>query len=189
MKNTSFVIMGRPGSGKSVQAKLLAEKTGNVFFSPGNVYRELLKKDTLLGRKLKNIVESGELGPHWLSSFMFQSVLFDLKDSEGFVFEGVGRKEEEAKLLHEIMEWLNRDYVVFDVDVNEEEITKRIRLRREKENREDDGEEDILVRLKEYKEYTEPSIKFFESVGKLVRINGDQSVEDVHSEIMKHLDL
>ncbi len=188
MLNT-FVITGRPGSGKSAQAKLLSKKTGFRFFSPGNRYREIATQENIFGKKIKEIIDGGHLGPYWLSAYLFQEVILNIDDTEGIIFEGIGRKEEEAKMFDEVMGWLDRDYKVLDVSVDEEEITKRLTLRRNTESREDDDPEDIPVRIKEYDAHTLPAINFFKSVGKYTEINGEQSIDEVHQEILQRLSI
>lgn len=188
MLNT-FVITGRPGSGKSMQAKLLSEKTGYTLFSPGERYREIATQQTTFGKKIKEIIDSGHLGPYWLSAYLFQDAVLNINDSDGIILEGVGRKKEEAEMFNKTMEWLGRDYKVLDIAVGEEEITKRLALRRDVLSREDDDPEDIPVRIKEYDTHTSPAIDFFKSAGKYLKINGEQSIEDVHNEIMKELSL
>jgi len=186
MLNT-FIITGRPGSGKSVQAKLLAEKTGYKLFSPGERYREIATQETTFGKKIKEIIDSGHLGPYWLSTYLFQDVVLRINDTDGIILEGVGRKEEEAEMFNKTMEWLGRDYKVLNIAVGEEEITKRLTLRRDTQSREDDDPEDIPIRIKEYDMHTLPAINLFKSVGKYVEVNGEQSIEDVHSEVLKKL--
>lgn len=188
MLNT-FVIMGRPGSGKSVQAKLLAEKTGFKLISIGNKYREIATQETLFGKKIKEIMNKGLLGPSWLSMYIFQDVILNTGETEGMIFEGLGRKEEEAKRFNEVMKWLGRDYKVIDVMVSDEEITKRLTLRRDIEFRTDDDPEDIPVRIKEYDEHTLPAINLFKSAEKLIEVNGEQTIEEVFKEIEQKLDL
>ena len=188
MLNT-IIITGRPGAGKSVQSKLLAEKTGYQRFSPGEKYRDIAAQETTFGKKIKEIIDGGHLGPSWLSMYLFQDAVLNIDDTEGIIFEGVGRKEDEAKAFHEVMEWLKRDYKVVYISVSEEEITKRLTLRRDTGSRGDDDPEDIPVRIKEYDTYTLPAIDFFKSVGKYIEINGMQSIENVQSDIVKSLNL
>ncbi|MEX0652093.1 MAG: nucleoside monophosphate kinase [Candidatus Paceibacterota bacterium] len=187
--NKTFVITGRPGSGKSVQAKVLSEKTGYKIFSPGQRYREIATEDSAFGKKIKETIDSGRLGPHWLSSFLFQEVILNIGETDGIIFEGIGRKEEEARMFNDTVTWLGRPYVVLNIVVDEDAITRRLNLRRETESREDDDPEDIPVRIKEYDMYTKPAIDFFKAEGRCVDINGDQPVEAVHNEIIKKLNL
>ncbi|NQV92915.1 nucleoside monophosphate kinase [Candidatus Kaiserbacteria bacterium] len=188
MLNT-FVITGRPGSGKSVQAKLLSEKTGYILFSPGERYRDIATQETAFGRKIKETIDNGLLGPSWLSTYLFQNTILNIDDTDGIIFEGVGRKEAEAKMFNETMEWLGRDYRVINLTAGEEVITTRLTLRHDIESRNDDDPEDIPVRITEYNTHTLPAIHFFGSVDKCIEINGEQDIEGVHNDIVKSLDL
>lgn len=188
MLNT-FVITGRPGSGKSVQAKLLSEKTGYSIFSPGQRYRDIATQETSFGRKIKEIIDNGLLGPYWLSTYLFQNAILNIDDADGIIFEGIGRKEAEAKMFNETMEWLGRDYRVINLITGEEVITKRLTLRHDIESRNDDDPEDIPVRIAEYNTHTLPAINFFGSVGKCIDVNGEQDIENVHNDIVRSLNL
>lgn len=183
MINT-FVITGRPGSGKTLQSKRLAKSTGYTLFSPGEHYRDIATRDNAFGKKVKEAIDSGQLGPYWLSIYLFQDAILNTDNTEGVIFEGIGRKEEEARVFNEVMEWLSRDYVVLDIVVSEEEVTKRLTLRGDIEFREDDDPEDIPVRIEEYNKHTKPAIDFFESVGKHIEINGNQTIEEVERDIL-----
>ena len=99
MLNT-FVITGRPGSGKSIQAKLLSQKTGGRLFSPGERYRNIATQKTTFGKKIKEIVDSGHLGPSWLSTYLFQDAILNINDDEVIIFEGIGRRKEEAEIFN-----------------------------------------------------------------------------------------
>jgi adenylate kinase len=185
MVNT-FLFVGRPGSGKGVQSALLSEKTGLPIFSTGNRVREISKKPHNLGRKVKAVQESGGLTPHWFASFLFQEALF-AQEGEGIIFEGVGRKEPEARLFDEIHRWLESDYLVFNLNVSDETVMKRLIARGEKEGRADDVPEKIAVRLEEFFNQTMPAIEFFRSAGRLVEIDGEAAPEEVSEAVMAQI--
>ena len=186
MLNT-IVITGPPGSGKTIQARLLAEKTGYRLFSPGERYRDIATKDTSLGKRVRETIGAGYLGPYWLSVYLFQDAVFHIEHTDGIIFEGVGRKEEEARVFDETMEWLKREYRVIDISVGEDTIIERLTRRRDIESRDDDDPEDIPVRIKEYEKHTVPATEFFKSVNKYIRIRGEQTVEEVHNDIVQAL--
>src|SRR3989344_3768759 len=129
MINT-FVLMGRPGSGKGKQSELLALKLEYKVFSTGNRVREIARQDSSLGHRIKDISESGGLTPSWFASFLFEETLLGLADNEAIIFEGVGRKEPEARLFAEICEWLWRGFLVIFLGVFEETILQRLNKRR-----------------------------------------------------------
>jgi adenylate kinase len=180
MVNT-FVFMGRPGSGKGVQSKLLSEKLGCQAFSTGARMREMAKIDSALGHKLKGIVDSGDLTPYWFASFVFEEVLFSLKSGEKVVIEGIGRREPESKLFAEVCEWLGRDFLVIYLDVSEKTVTERLNKRRTKEGRVDDN--NIQNRFDNYDTNTVPAIEFFRSIGKVVDINGEPIPDVIATDI------
>ncbi|MBY0294414.1 nucleoside monophosphate kinase [Patescibacteria group bacterium] len=184
MHINTFFMMGRPGSGKGTQTKLLAEKLGAQTFSSGGRYREIASADTFIGQKIKGIIDSGALTPSWFAVFLFTESILKLPSLETpIVYEGAGRKPEEAKRIDEILGWLDRPYAVIHLDVSEDEIRNRLTKRAELEGRKDDSAKSIEVRLKAYAEDTEHSIEFFRSVGKTIEINGNQSEEAVFAEI------
>ncbi|MEK7135288.1 MAG: nucleoside monophosphate kinase [Patescibacteria group bacterium] len=186
MINT-FIFMGRPGSGKGVQSALLSEKLSLPVFSTGNRVRETAKADHKLGKKIKEVSESGGLTPFWFASFLFQEALFTKKDGEGMIFEGVGRKEPEAKLFHEVHEFLESDYRVIYLNVSPETVIKRLLKRGETEGRADDNPESIKIRLENFEKETRPAIEFFRSVGKVIEIDGEPLPEVVAEAVMQKL--
>ena len=173
--------MGRPGSGKGKQSELLAEKLKCRIFSTGNRVREVAQKDSSLGRKVKEVSESGGLVPSWLASYLFEEAYLALDDKEIIIFEGLGRKESEARLFNEISEWLGRDFVVIYLNVSEKTIFERLNKRLAIEGREDD--KNIQNRFDNFNTQTIPSLNFFRSINKVIEINGEPLPDVVFAEI------
>jgi adenylate kinase len=189
MDTKTFLMVGRPGSGKGTQARLLAEKINAPVFSTGNEFRTLAAGETYLGKRLKGAMEAGELLPHWLASYIFEHVLFSLEPEQKIVFEGACRTEPESILFHEISQWLNRPYRAVYLKVNEDEVYARLVKRHDLEGRADDGAEVIKRRFEEYKKKNEAVIESFRSAGTLVEVNGEQPIEAVHAEILQALNI
>jgi adenylate kinase len=182
-------MVGRPGSGKGTQGKMLADKLGAPIFSTGGEFRSLARGDTYLGKRLKGAMESGELLPHWLASFTFEKVLFSLQPEEKIVFEGACRTGPEAELMHEISLWLPRPYKAVYLRISEEEAWKRLLERAQKEARADDDKAAIRKRFEEYKTKNEAVIEHFRKEGSLVEIDGEHPIEEVHQAVLKALTL
>lgn len=182
MINT-FVFMGMPGSGKGKQSEILNQKTGFQIFSTGGEMRNIAKTDNVLGNKLKEITDSGELAPAWLAAYVFQHFLLSLPQDSGVIFEGVGRKEPEAKLFNEVCEWLARDFRVLHLNVSKETAITRLNKRRGIEGRLDDDPSILENRFKNFYLDTEPAINYFRSVGKVIEIDGEPLPDVVASEI------
>lgn len=182
-------MIGRPGSGKGTQAKLLADKINSPIYSSGNEFRAWAAGPTFVGRRLKGAMEAGELMPSWLSSYLFEKVLFTLEPEQKIVFEGACRTEPEAMLFHEVAQWLPRAYKAVYLRISEEEAWKRLLVRQQQSGRADDDTAVIRHRFEEYKKKNEAVIDIFRGYGTLVEVNGEQPIEDTHKAVMQALTL
>lgn len=182
-------MMGRPGSGKGTQAKLLAEKIGGRIYSSGNRLREMAQRSGYANGKIKRTMEAGELLPAWISEHLFVEELLQLEPTDTIVFEGACRTLPEAEAFDETAHWLERPYTAICLTISDEEVAKRLNLRKGIEGRADDASDAVEKRVAEYALKTAPAIEFFRAQGKLLEINGEQSVEAVHADILKALNL
>ena len=189
MKYTTLILLGKPGSGKGTQAKILGEKTGFEVVSSGERFREIASHDTIIGRKVSDMIGNGHLMPHWFASYIFLEKTLHLENKEAAIFDGAARKKPEAELFHDVMEWLERPYKAIYVEVSDEEIMKRIIKRRELENRQDDdSEETIKTRLKEFYDEARHAVEVFKEKGRLLVVDGEQSPEKIHEDIMSGIE-
>ena len=153
----TFLMMGRPGSGKRTQANLLAEKIGAKIFSSGDEFRATAASEVYLGKRIKGAMERGELLPHWLASYLYEKTILALEPEDNIVFEGTCRTEPESILFHDISLWLPRLYVAINLEISPEETMTRLLKRQE--GRTDDAAGVIQKRLEEYTNKTTPAIK------------------------------
>jgi len=187
METKTIFFIGKPGCGKGDQAKLLSEKTGWKVFAAGNEFREMTTLDTPVGLKIKSEIDAGLLLPSWLPMYLFLKNLFSLKGNEGVIFDGFNRKIPEAELVMESLSWLARPFSIIHLKVSDEEISKRLALRKGIEGRVDDDV--VNERLKEYRTYTEPVIELFRNKGMLIEIDGERAREPIAEDICKALNL
>lgn len=187
METRTIFFIGKPGCGKGDQTKLLSEKTGWKVVTPGEQFRSMSAEDTSVGRKVKSVNDAGMLQPHWLAEYLFLKNLFLLPEEEGVIFDGFAREVQEAETDIDALTWLNRPFVVLHLKVSDEEIFRRLALRKEIEGRTDDNVVD--ERLKEYREHTEPVIEMFRSKGMLIEINGERTREAIAVDINAALDV
>ena len=185
----TFLMMGRPGSGKGTQAALLAERLGGGVYSSGARLRQMAATGSHFGEKAKVVMSSGGLMPIWVSQYLFEDELVRLEPSGVVVFEGSCRIKEEAERFHEVLEWLERPYKVIYIDVPEEILIERLHKRSEALGRADDSKEVLAERFAKFTTLTTQSIEYFKSQAKLVTINGNQSPEAVQADILKALNL
>ncbi|HUD02423.1 MAG TPA: nucleoside monophosphate kinase [Candidatus Paceibacterota bacterium] len=190
MDTRTFLMMGRPGSGKGTQAKLLADKIGGVVYSSGNRLRPMSQTDTPFGHKAKQVMESGDLMPEWASEFLFEEALIGLRAEDGIVFEGACRRELEAVKFHEVSTWLERPYITIYLDASETVLMDRLLKRYTLQNRPDDANSEVIKnRFDKFTKNTLPAVNHFKKEGTLLAVNGDQSVEAVHADVLKALHL
>jgi adenylate kinase len=177
MDTRTIFFIGKPGCGKGTQAKLLSEKTGWKVISSGSQFRAIAAEDSAVGRKVKSEIDVGFLSPHWFAAYLYLKALFSIGADEGVIFDGFNRKIPEAELTIDSLKWLGRSFIVLDIHVSDEEVHRRLALRKEIEGRVDDSAVD--ERLKEYREYTEPAIGKFRDADMLIEINGEQTPEEI----------
>jgi adenylate kinase len=180
--NTIF-FLGKPGSGKGTQAQMFAEKMGYTVLSSGQDFRDMMKRNDSLGRRVKEFYDTGKNFPHWFPFYFAMTKILDRPIEEGVVLEGSARSVDEVKLLDEALDWLDRDYLAFNLEITDEEATERMSSRKRGDVLSE--EDKIKVRLAEYRHKTMPVLDFFRKKGKLVEIDGERSIDDVHKEVLE----
>jgi adenylate kinase len=187
MDLNTILLIGKPGSGKGTQAKLLSEKTGWPVLVSGDMFRALAKEESFVGRKTKAENDAGLLGPDWWAMYFFQKSILAHPHEQGVIFDGFGRKVPEAKLVIDVLTWLERSFKAVHIKVSDENIIDRLTKRSSVSGRPDDGA--IEKRLEEYRNFTDPSIEVFRAADRLVEVDGNGSVEEVNARIRSALNI
>lgn len=187
MKPHIVFFIGKPGSGKGTQAALLAEKTGWPVFGTSTGLREIVATGTAAGHKLKETMDAGILTPYWVASYVYLKTLFSIPDDGGIIFDGTSRTLPEAEIVYDSLKWLDRPYTLFHLHASDEEVRKRIDLRKQTSNRKDDHAFD--TRLEEYYANTDKGIAYLRDKGILTEVHGEGAPEDIALEIQKALGL
>ena len=190
----TYVFFGIVGAGKGTQiellTKLLAARDGKklVYAYPGAEYRAITAGDSLTGSLVRSKLQRGELQPDFLTISVFTKVLIDqMTDDCHLIADGYPRTLGQAEAFNDAMRFYGREQVqVVYIEVSKEEVTRRMKLR----NRSDDTDEGIARRFHEYETNVIPSMKALGHKGYgFHTINGEQSVEAVHADIVKALEL
>ncbi|MEK7601969.1 MAG: nucleoside monophosphate kinase [Patescibacteria group bacterium] len=184
---TTVFFIGKPGCGKGTQARLLAEKTGWTILASGDQFRAIAKEDNIVGSKVKEEIDNGLLAPHWFAMYLYLRALFSLKSDESVVFDGFNRKQAEAELVTDSLDWVGRPYTVLEINISDEEVHRRLEGRKGVEGRADDHA--VTKRLEEYDAYTTKALTLFRDRGNLTVINGEQTPEQVAKDIATALNL
>ncbi|OHA63122.1 MAG: hypothetical protein A3E07_03170 [Candidatus Wildermuthbacteria bacterium RIFCSPHIGHO2_12_FULL_45_9] len=181
-----LVFLGKSGSGKGTQVELLAQKYNLRIISSGNLLRERKKQDDFVGRRISEIIDKGGLVATPIIFHLWLHELERLREDEnasGIIFEGSPRKLYEAYMLNETMEFyqLAGNTMALHLDISDQESLKRLLAR----GRNDDEEQAIRKRLGWYQKEVMPVIDFYQAEGKLIHIQGEQAIENVHKEILE----
>jgi adenylate kinase len=183
----NLLVLGPQGAGKGTQAKRISEEYGIPHVSTGDMFRAL-DESSELGRKVKSIMDSGELVPDEVTIAMIEDRLNSSDAANGFVLDGFPRNLAQADALDAMLSGIGRglDAILF-FNVPDEVGLERALKRAELEGRSDDTPEVIAKRLDVYHSETEPIVEHYRTTGKLVPLHAERSVEEVWREISEAL--
>jgi adenylate kinase len=183
MDKPIIFFIGKPGCGKGTQAELLSKTTGWPVVGTSNGLREIVATGTSAGHKLKETMDSGELTPYWIASYVYLKTLFTIPDDSTVIFDGTSRTLAETKIVADSLKWIGRPFRIFHLTVPDEEVHGRIALRREEGGRVDDHPEAVARRLSAYYEETDASINYLRDQGFLTEIDGHRTREAIAAEV------
>lgn len=213
----NILIMGGPGAGKGTMSAKIVEKFNVNHISTGDIFRSEIGNGTELGLEAKSYMDKGLLVPDELVNNMVKSYLDKLEDKKnGFLLDGYPRTLEQAKAFDALAGdgALSIDKVIA-MDIPFDVLAGRITGRRlctecgeiyhlqskppmvegkcdvcggDLYQRKDDTVESLTVRLDEYSKQTAPVLDYYEQKGIVARINADQPIENVWSDVLKALE-
>ena len=185
-----IVILGAPGSGKGTQAFMLVEQMGIPHISTGALLRNAAKEGTELGLKAKAITDQGELLPDDIMSGIVEDRLGRDDVANGFILDGYPRNVAQAKALDEMLERMGKPVQeAIHIDVDPEQIIKRIARRAKEEGRSDDTEKTLRNRMRIYAEHTAPVADYYEERGLLTQVLGDGNKDEILQRILSALNI
>lgn len=213
------ILMGAQGSGKGTQAALLGPTLKLTKIATGDVFRAEIASASLLGQKLKEILDRGDLVPDDLTNSIVRGRVASVvagrvsgEDVSGALYDGFPRTDAQAQALDGILTGLGESVtVVIEIDVPREVLVKRLSGRRvcvacgavyhvesnppkvdgtcdacggQVIQRDDDKPDAIKRRLALYDQQTAPLLDYYDAQGKLMRVDGDRSVDEVQESIL-----
>lgn len=195
MAPKTYIFYGSSGSGKGTQALLLKEylekqngENETLYIETGFRLREFTKKDNYSSKLTNNILESGELLPEFLPIWIWTDFLIDnvKTGKEHLILDGLARRVDEAPVLDKALKFYDREKPeVIILNVSPEWSMKQLLER----GRHDDHEEHIKRRIEWYDVNVVPTVELFRNNPYYIvhEINGEQSIEEVHEEIIKKI--
>lgn len=186
----NIVIFGAPGSGKGTQSDKIIAEYGVEHISTGDVLRAEIKAGTELGKVAASYINDGKLVPDSLIIDILASVLDAKgKDIKGVIFDGFPRTIAQAEALNAMLAERGQSVsTVIGLEVDDEELIKRIIARGKTSGRADDNEETAKKRLNTYYSQTLPLKDFYIQEGKYAKIEGVGSIDAIYAEIKKAID-
>ena len=204
----NLILLGAPGAGKGTQAELLTKELSIPAISTGNMLREAIAKDTDLGREVKQYMDGGLLVPDELILSIIAERTQQPDCKNGFILDGVPRTLAQAEAMD--AKGVRIDHVV-SIEIDDAVIEGRMTGRRvcgkcgasyhitanppvtegicdqcsgELVIRKDDAPETVRRRLQVYHESTEVLKDYYAKTGKLVLVEGNQSIEGANRDIL-----
>jgi adenylate kinase len=185
----NILLLGPQGSGKGTQAKRIAEDYGLAQIATGEMLRNAIASETLLGRQVKPIVERGDLVPDDLMIGLIRERLDDEDTRDGFILDGFPRTMAQAEALDDMLAEIDRPLdVVFVLQVPDDVARDRLAKRALEEGRADDTPTAIDTRIATYHRETEPIVEHYRARGSLVPIPGTGTVDEVFRQIQDALE-
>ena len=189
-----FLLMGRSGCGKGTQAKLLIKHLRDnnlgetLYVYTGEKLRNFAEKEKILSARLaKSKMKAGGLLPSFLAVWLWSDSLIEgVNESNNVIMDGSPRTLLEAMMMDDAMEFYGRSNIIpIFLETSENWSTQRLLGR----GRNDDSLESIKKRLAYFKKDVVPVIDYYsgKSRHKLIRINGEQGMEEVHKEILEKI--
>jgi len=203
-----IILLGAPGSGKGTQAAKISAEYGLTHISTGDIFRENIKNQTELGKKVKAIMDEGRLCPDDVTCELVKDRLAKDDCKNGYLLDGFPRNLFQAA---ELDKFAAPDKVI-NLEIDLKKIEKRITGRRscpkcgggfhidfigdvktcpacggELVIRKDDNPETVKERLSVYEKQTAPLVDYYTECGKIVGIDGDKTIEEVFADIKKVL--
>jgi len=183
---SDLIFMGPPGVGKGTQAKRLSERHGWLHLSTGDLFRDHLKRSSALGDLAQRYIDRGEYVPDDVTIDMVREFIDTLPQGARVMFDGFPRTVAQAEALEALFAERGRSIGgVLLIDVPRDELVRRILARSRSEGRADDTPEVIARRFDVYSEQTQPVVEHYERLGRVRKVNGLGSVDEVTERLVE----
>lgn len=213
MLSFHLVVLGPQGSGKGTQTDLLSKYFKMPSLVAGDLIRAKAQDKSELGKKVKDIIDKGGLIPCDITKNLFEDALKTISQNQTIIFDGYPRTMVQVTDFEDILsEREIKDKKIVVLEISQKVTLERLASRRvcvgcganykppesltlkqcqkcggKLVKRHDDYEKAIKNRLNVYEKETRPVIEYYERQEKAVRINGEQSVEEVNKEIIRKI--
>ncbi len=181
----NIVLFGPPGAGKGTQSEKLINEFKLVHLSTGDILRNEIANKTEAGIAAKKIMEQGLLVPDEVVIRMIGDRIDANRNANGFIFDGFPRTTEQAFALDKMLESKQSGIdMMLALEVNDDELLKRLLNRGKESGRADDQNETVIARrISEYNNKTAPLKEYYSKQGKFHSINGIGSIDEIFARL------
>ena len=186
----NIVLFGAPGAGKGTQAVMLAKKHELVHLSTGDILRKELSLGTDLGKQAQQFMDKGEFVPDQVVIGMIRSQIEQHPNAKGFIFDGFPRTTAQAEALDRMLHEKGMKITsMIALDVENEELVKRLMKRGEISGRADDRSLDVISnRIDVYHQKTKPLIGYYDTQKKYQPIDGVGEIMEIFERLSQHVE-
>ena len=186
----NIVLFGPPGAGKGTQSEMLIKKYNLKHLSTGDILRAEIANQTKLGLEAKKSMDKGLLVSDKVVIGMIGSQLKKHRESNGFIFDGFPRTTEQALALDDLLSNMQiKIKAMIALEVDDNELIRRLLERGKNSGRSDDQSEEIISnRIREYNLKTAPLKSFYNKQNKLFEVDGLGSIDDIRKKINSVID-
>ncbi len=186
----NIILFGPPGAGKGTQSAKIAMDYHFIHLSTGQILRNLIDQGTVIGEVIRKYIDRGYLVPDDIVVRELFSEASKHKKQPGLIFDGFPRTVTQAELLDQLLGDKGMPVsLVISLEVEQEELYRRIIGRSMDSGRSDDTEEIVRQRLITYEEETLPLKEYYRSNGRLIEVSGMSSIPEVYEEISRQINL
>ncbi len=186
----NIVLFGPPGAGKGTQSERLIEKYNLVHLSTGDIFRANIKMESELGVLAKSYMDQGLLVPDSVTIEMLRSEVSKKQEALGFIFDGFPRTNAQAAALDEVLLTFKTSITMMAaLEVEEEELKRRLLNRATTSGRADDGDISIIEnRISVYNKETSPVKIYYQNQNKFISINGLGTIDEITTRLFSAID-
>lgn len=186
----NLILFGPPGSGKGTQAAKLVERYNLLHISTGDLFRSEIGNKTRLGLEAKSYMDKGALVPDEVTINMLKKKVHENPDVKGYIFDGFPRTIPQAEALDAMLMIDGQEITsLVALEVDDEEIVKRLLKRAKTSGRSDDADEGVIRnRLKVYKETTAIVAGHYQKKDKTHSVNGVGTMDEVFGRLTEVID-
>ncbi len=193
-QSLSVIFFGIQGAGKGTQAKLLKDfldkntKASTLYLETGQLLRDFMDNDGYTQKLVNETISDGDLLPSFMPVYVLgRKMVKEFSGEEHLIFDGATRRENQTVMLDSMLRFYHRNpYHLILIGLSEKSAVGRL----QKRGRADDTEEKIQKRIAWSKEHMDSVMEQFKGFDcEIHNIDGEPSIEEIHKDILKTLQL